>query len=123
MASDSTTNNSPWYFYIRRVGRNWKIGLVDKDGDAHTSDGIEIKLYYESLPDEIEDDEVVLPIPEEFLFGFAKGCAYEYLLTEGMQHEVYRRAYESEVRKAIHRVIQQSHQPLMVKPITIVPKR
>lgn len=123
MSSTTTTNNSPWYFYVRRVGPNWKLGIVDKDGDPHTTADIEIKIYYEKLANEIESDNDLISIPLEHLANFAKGCAYDYLQLEGVERKDYLGSYEFEIRKAIHKVTQQSNQPLIVKPITIVPKR
>lgn len=123
MAADTVENNSPWYYYLRRKGINWKIGLVDQDGAAIDSGSLTLKLWYEEIPDEIGDDDDILPLHKEFIYRFAKGCAFEYLLSEGIILSEYKSEYEKGIVKIKSKKINQTQQPLQVKPITIVPKR
>jgi len=119
-SNSSVNDNTPWYYYLRRKGRKGHIGLVDGKGNAISSASINLKIFYEEIPDEIDDDDDIIGIPEEFLFDFAKGCAYEYLLTEGIENKLYFQQYEFGIKKAIKRVVD-TERPAMIQPIQIVP--
>ena len=51
----STTSTAySWFWYIRKKGKNWVLGLVNEDGDAPTTADLDIEYWYNEIPDEVK---------------------------------------------------------------------
>lgn len=120
----STTNTTTkWYWYIRKRGEKWYLGLVDEDGDACDTANYNIDIWYDQFPDEITSDDDLLGIPEEFIFGLAKGVASELIKLNGMitpLTQQYDFEFERLVYDAIHKNIEATQQPLIQTPLNIM---
>ena len=64
-------------------GKNWRIGIVNKDGESVDVAGLSIEVWHTAIPNEVTSLDGELPIPEEHVAGFIKGVAYELLLMSG----------------------------------------
>lgn len=114
-------DNSPWYYYIRAELNKWVLGIVSKRGQPIAVGGIDIKINFNGIPEEVTDEDALLPLPRTAELDFVKGIAYEYLLTEGITMKVYDRAFEDVKEKMKRRIIRNMHRPKVITPIKIVP--
>lgn len=113
----STTNtDNSWYWYVRKKGRNWVLGLVDDTGVATATADLDIEYWYDETPDEISSDDDTLPIPQEFEHAFAMGVVYEIMRMHGKEIRSYKRDFEQAIYDAIHKNIQESQQPATLSP-------
>ena len=117
MATTNTDYN--YYYYIRKKGRNWYLGLVDNAGAAIATADLDIEIWYESLPAEITSENEDLPIPRDAEEGFVKGCVYELLLAMGVERPSYKREYEDTVYRLRHRQTQETETPSVIKPLNL----
>ena len=116
----STTNtDSEWYWYIRRRGKKYYIGLVDANGDA-PSTTYDIEIKFDRFFDEATDDDTVLDVPIQFEPGVLKGVAAEILSMEEKPNErklaMFKAEYEKAVYNAIHFQIGESQSTVVQKP-------
>lgn len=119
----STTNTTgKWYWYIRKKGRRFYLGIFDNDGDAPATAGLDIDVYYTELSDEVTSDDDDIPIPDEFQHGLAMGVVYEYLRMNNIKAQKdmmrsYKADFENAVYDATHYQIRESAQPLLLRPL------
>ena len=119
----STTNTDySWYYYLRNKGKRLWLGLMNEDGDAPTS-ALEIKIYADKLSTEITDDDSILPLPSQCELAFAKGIAAEIMcMSETSPKDIlalYKKEYEDMKRDLLHRNINESQQPMVIKPFDL----
>ena len=121
----STTNTDfDWYYYIRKKGARYYLGLVNENGVAVTS-AYDIDIYYDEIPDDLDDQDATFPIPVQFELGFIKGVTAELMSMSGKDNYDYylRNEYLREYRKmiddAIHYQIKESQQPIVMKPLDL----
>lgn len=111
-----------WHFYEENRGIRGYLGIVDDNGNAPTSDGIEIEVHYSNFPDEITNDNDVIGIPEQYAMELTKGVAAEIMKLNGrmdllvQSHEV---AFERMLRDATFDAVENSQQPLVQFPLDI----
>ena len=74
----TTNTDYSWYWYVRKKGTRYYLGLVTEDGEAPSSAN-DIEIYYDQIPDEITDDDDLMPIPVQFELGFVKGVVAEIM--------------------------------------------
>lgn len=116
----ATTNTSYNYFwYIRKKGRNWYLGLIDNEGAAIATADLDIDIYYDALPAEITSKDDDLPIPRDAEDGFAMGCVYKLLLALGIERDTYNEMYERTVYETRHRQTQEVEDPAIIKPLNM----
>lgn len=117
MATTSTT--STWYWYIRKLGKNWVVGLVDSGGAATTS-VLTVDFWSNGIPDELTSDNDEFPIKRAFEHGFAMGCVDEVLRLQGNRKDLsFKQDYENIIYDAIHEQIQETQQPLTISPLDL----
>jgi hypothetical protein len=76
----TTSTDYDYYWYIRKKGTRYYLGLVNENGDAIATASLDIDIYYDEIPDELDDQADTLPIPLQFEWGFIKGVAAELML-------------------------------------------
>jgi len=126
MSTTNTTNS--WYWYVRKKGRNWFLGLIDGLGVA-TMSTLDIEYWYDEIPDEITSDNDVIPIPREFEQAIISGCVYEAKRMLGARDMGPRRRsmlgnlvssyladFEDGIYRALHRQTEESQQPIVISP-------
>jgi len=121
----STTNTEySWYYYIRKKGTRYYLGLVNENGDE-VSGAYDIDIYYDEIPDDIDEQDDTFPIPVQFELGFIKGVAAELMAMSGKDaydvrlRNEYAREYAKTVSKAIHYQIEESDQPAVMRPLDL----
>lgn len=121
----ATTNTEfKWLWYIRKKGRRYYLGLVNENGDAPTT-AYDIDIYYDEIPDEVLTDDDTFPIPAQFEMGIIKGVAAELMQMSSRQaldislKREYQAEFEETVRRAIHYQIDESQQPMVIKPLDL----
>ena len=124
----TTTNTSFSYFwYIRKKGTRYYLGIVDNNGDAIATGSLDIDLYYDEIPDDLSSQDATMPIPVQFELGFIKGIAAELMSMSNVKSDPiniqlrnqYLREYEDTISEAIHYQIGESQQPLVQKPLDL----
>ena len=120
----STNTDFDWYYYIRKKGTRYYIGLVNQNGDEPTA-AYDIEIFYDEIPDDLDDQDDTMPIPVQFELGFLKGVVAELMsmsnkdvLDIRLRNE-YMAEYEKTVAKALHYQIDESAQPLVMKPLDL----
>lgn len=112
----TTHTDVSWYWYVRKRGRRYYLGLIDQNGDV--PDGAyDIVIRCDEIPDEITSDDDSLPIPELFEHGFAMGCVYEVLRMDGKELPSYKQDYEEAIKEARGRQVEETQQPLVLMPL------
>jgi len=126
----STNTDYVWYWYVRKKGRRYYVGLVDENGAAPAGT-YDIEIYYDEIPDEITEQDDNLPIPKQFELGFAKGVAAELMaMSENKGTESaaikqmalirnYEKAYNDTVDDAKGFQLKESQQPTTMKPFDL----
>lgn len=114
----TTNTDKGWLWYVRKLGKNYVLGIVDDTGTAPTS-ALDIEYWFDELPDEITSDNDELPIPLEFEHGFSMGCVYEILRMMGKENRSYRQDFENTIYDAIHMQISETQQPLTISPLDL----
>jgi len=117
----TTTNTSyGWYWYVRKKGKRYYLGIVNDQGDAPAS-ALTIAITTDNIPSEISSEDSEIPIPKQFELGFIKGCAAEILKMDTDPNvgkiDLFRNEYEQTKYKALHRQIKETNQPLILKPM------
>lgn len=121
----STTNTDySWYWYLRKKGTRYYLGLVNQEGDAPAS-AYDIEIYYDQIPDELDDNDDLMPIPVQFELGLVKGVVAELMSMSNKDYydlqlrNQYIVEYENTIREAIHHQIDASQQPSVIKPFDL----
>jgi hypothetical protein len=131
MSTLSTSQS--WFWYIRKRGKNWVLGLVDGDGEPPSTADLDIEYWYDEVPDEITSDDDEIPIPAEYEHALAMGCVYEILRINGEKFRLsdMRRDrwgnlvpspladFNDGIYNAIHQQTKASQQPLRIAPYNI----
>jgi len=117
MATTNTDYN--YYYYIRKRGRNWYLGVIDNEGDAIATASLDIEIWYDALPDELEDKNDTLPIPRDAEYGFAMGCVYHLLLSMGHDVPRFKQMYDQTVYRLRHRQTQEAENPSVIKALNL----
>jgi hypothetical protein len=113
----STTNTDySYYWYIRKKGKNYYLGVVDDNGDAIGTADLDIQIFYDEFHDEISSTQDTLDIPIQFELAFVKGCANEILQMQGQYNQVYEKAFKEMIYKAIEYQNNQANSPKIIKP-------
>lgn len=119
----ATTNTTTlWHWYIRLRGGRFLLGLVDENGAAPTTAGLDITVFYQSWPDEISSDSDQIGLPSEFLHVLAKSVASEILKMNGgvtALTQQYDLLWERGIYDALHLAIDESKQPMTQYPINL----
>jgi len=110
----STNTDHTWYWYIRNKGKRGYIGIVNESGDACDTADYEIKIYYDQIPDEVDENSEI-PIPTQFENVIAMGCVYDILRMYGIERSSYLRDYLNGISKAKHYVNSQSNSPITIQ--------
>lgn len=124
----ATTNTSTsWYWYIRKKGKNWVLGLIDENGTAPAS-ALDIVYWYDEIPDEVSDADD-LPIPVEFQHAIIAGVVEDAKRMLGERNMGTRRRsklgnivnpwradYEDGIYEGRHRQTEETQQPLAISP-------
>ncbi|MCK5020207.1 MAG: hypothetical protein KAS32_24425 [Candidatus Peribacteraceae bacterium] len=114
-----------WYYYIRMKGKNWRIGIVNKDGESVDVAGLNVEVWHTAIPTEVVSLNDELPIPDEHVAGFIKGIAYELLLMSSnskVPRDVlnrYKAEYEEMIAEAQTQFYQQRDSPKRARPIDL----
>ena len=119
MSTTSTDYN--WYWYIRKKGRKRYLGLVDQNGDAPTA-AYDIEIWYDEIPDEFTSDDSDMAVPQQYELPIIKAVASEIMVGDSEKKQIRREfmgEYENCIYNAIHDQIQESQQPMIVKPIDL----
>jgi len=118
----STTNTDyAWYYYVKKKGARYYIGLVDENGAAATA-AYDIDLYFDELPDDVTTQDSTFPLPQQFQMGFVKGVVAELMAMSGkdefdvMLRNQYRREYEDMLKDLQHYQINEAQQPIVQRP-------
>ena len=119
----STTNTDySWYWYIRKKGRKYYLGLYNDQGDAPAS-ALTIGVYYDEIPDEVDANDDTIPIPPQFEMPIIKAVAAEYLTMKKDSDKsliaLWRQEYKEAIGDAIKYQIEESSQPLVMKPLDL----
>ncbi len=121
----ATTNTAfDWYWYIRKKGKRYYLGLVDNNGDDATA-AYDIEIFYDEVPDDLDEQDDVFPLPAQFELGFAKGIAAELMgMSDKKELDIVwmnklERAYNKTVDEAIHFQIKETQQPIVIKPFDL----
>jgi hypothetical protein len=120
----TTNTDYDWFFYIRKKGRRYYLGLVDQNGDAPTS-AYDIDIYYDEISDEVLTDDDVFPIPAQFEMGIIKGVAAELMAMSSNQaldislRRDFERAFEQTVLEGIRYQTEEASQPMVIKPLDL----
>jgi len=121
----ATTNTDyDFFFYIRKKGRRYYLGLVDQNGDAPTS-AYTIDIYYDEISDEVLTDDDVFPIPAQFEMGIIKGVAAELMAMSSKQavdislRRDFERAFEQTVLEGIRYQTEEASQPMVIAPLDL----
>src|SRR3990172_2508987 len=102
MATENTSTG--WYWYVRKSGKNWVIGLIDENGDPPDTADLDIEYWYDEIPDEIANDNDELPIPHECEHGFSMGVVFEIMRMMGKKpFEI--RSFQQDFERAIYDTI------------------
>lgn len=116
----STTNtDNTWYWYIRKKDKNYYLGLIDNNGDAPDTADLDIEIWYDKLPADVDADGDSLEIPIQFELGFVKGCVYELLLMYGKNRLDLKDAYEKTIYDATAYQVRETQQPMLINPINM----
>ena len=121
----TTNTDYDYYWYVRKKGTRYYLGLVDQDGDAIGTSSLDIEIYYDEVPDELDDQDDTLPIPIQFEWGFLKGVAAELMAMSNsgaldlQLRREFQNEYEKTIREAIHYQIEESGQPTIMKPLDL----
>ena len=122
----STTNTDyEYYYYIRKKGTRYYIGVVNNNGAAIGTSNLDIEIFYDEFPDEITDNDTLLPIPTQFELGFIKGIAAELMAMSSSDtldvhlKNQYIVEYQDCIRDAINYQIKESQQPAVINPFDL----
>ena len=119
------SHRDTWYYYIRMKGKNWRIGIVNRDGEAIDAAGLNIEVWHTAIPTEIVTLDDELPIPDEHLYGFIKGVVYELLMMSANSKvprdilRQYKVEYEEMIADAQTQFYQQRESPARAIPIDL----
>jgi len=119
----STTNTDhTYYWYIRKVGRRYVIGLVNENGEA--PDGAyTLEIMYDRFYDEVTRDDDIIGVPIRFESALIKGVAAELMKMDSDPNwnklALFEREYEKGLREAIHFQIGESQQPCVQRPFDL----
>jgi len=121
----ATTNTAfTWFWYIRKKGTRYYLGLVDDNGDDPAG-AYTIDLYYDEVADDVTTQADLFPLPQQFETGFIKGVVAELMAMsskEGLDFALrsqYIREYEDTIMEAIHYQVEESQQPLVMRPLDL----
>jgi hypothetical protein len=121
----ATTNTDySWFWYVRKKGARYYLGLVDQNGDAPTS-AYTIDIYYDEIPYEFTSGDDTFPIPAQFEMGIIKGVAAELMAMSSNQaldislRRDYERVFEQTVLEGIHYQTEEASQPTVIKPLDL----
>jgi len=121
----TTSTDFDYYWYIRKKGTTHYLGLVNQDGDAIATADLDIDIYYDEIPDDVDEQSDTLPIPIQFELGFLKGVAAEVMALSGKDvmdvrlRNEYMAEYERTKAKAIHHQINESQQPMQLRNLDL----
>jgi len=120
----STNTDYSWYWYVRKKGTKYYIGVVDNNGDAPTS-ALDIEIYYDEIPDAVDDQDDTFPLPDQYEMGLIKGVAAELMLmspgktsADILLRNQYIAEYEDAIKQAIHMQIRESEEPI-IRPMDL----
>lgn len=120
----STENTEySWYWYQRTKGKRWYLGIVNNNGDDPSA-AYDIEVYFDKIYDEITSNDDDIPVPLEFEEALIKACVAELLLMDGnskLEYRIreYRKEYEDGIAQAVHKQINESQQPAVIKPLDL----
>lgn len=119
----STTNTDyDWYWYTIQKGRRLWLGLVTEDGAAPSS-ALTIEMRVEKFPAEVEDEDSILDIPQQFELAFAKGIAAELMQMEPQADSktinLYRKEYDNMRDDMIGRKFRETQTPCIQAPLDL----
>jgi len=117
MATTNTDYN--YYYYIRKKGRNWVLGIIDNEGDDIGTSNLTIDIRYDAIPTEVTSDDDTLPIPRDAEYGFSMGCVYHLLLSLGHDARSFKEIYDQTVYDLRHRQVQETETPSIIKPLNL----
>lgn len=112
-----------WHWYIERRGLYGFIGIVDDHGNAPTTAGISVDIYYSGFPDAIQSDQDTIGIPERYFFEYAKSVAAEVLKMNGATNPALIQSYAQDWERVIydmrHDQVDLENQPAIQLPVDI----
>lgn len=119
----STQNTDySWYWYVRKKGRKYYLGLINNDGDD-ASGAYDIDIYYDEIPDEYTSDDETFNIPVQYEKGVIKSVAAEIMVGDENPNwnkiARFNQEYEEAIYRAIHMQIEESAQPNVLKPFDL----
>lgn len=128
--STNSTDKS-WFWYVRKAGKNWVLGLIDHTGTAPAS-ALDIEYWYDKVPDEITSEDDIIDVPIEYEHGFLMGVVDEVMRMLGTAHKLekrrsrmgnyvntYRADFEDAIYDAIHKNVDETQQPLTIAPLDL----
>ena len=123
----ATTNTDfSFFWYVRKKGNRYYLGLVDENGDAPAG-AYDIDIYYDEIPDDLDDQSDTFPIPQQFEMGFIKGVVAELMAMSNKGSDPvniqlrnqFLAEYERTIHEAIHYQVEESQQPMVMKPLDL----
>lgn len=112
-----------WHFYVERRGIYGYIGVVDQNGNAPTTAGLEIEIHYSGFPDAISSDQDTIGIPERYFMPYVQGITAEVLKMNGAANMNLVQMYTNEWERCIidmrHDVVDSENQPMVQFPVDL----
>lgn len=121
MPTENTTSEN-WYYYVRLKGRNFYLGIVDTTGTAPATAGLDIDVFYSQFPNEIESDNDIIGLPEEYLFALAKSVASEIIKMNGQVTNLTQQfdlEWERIIYDGTHAAVDNASQPMIQRPLDL----
>jgi len=121
----TTSTEYTWFWYIRKKDTRYYIGLVNEYGDAPTTGGYDLDIYYDEIPDDLDAQSDTFPIPVQFELGIIKGVAAELMAMSGKDvldirlRDEYKAEYEKTIKNAIQYQLEESQQPIIIRPFNL----
>lgn len=112
-----------WHWYIENRGVRGYLGIVDDNGNAPTTAGLDVEIHYSSFPDQIISDDSQLGIPERYFYSYAQAVAAEVMKINGALNAPLIQLYASEWERCLydmrHDAVDAAAQPMVQIPIDI----
>ena len=119
----ATTNTAfSWYWYIRKKGKRYYLGIVNNNGSAPAS-ALTAQIFVDNIPSEISSEDSEIPVPKQFELWFIKGCVAEIMKMDAKPNVgkigLFNAEYEQAKYQALHRQIKETSQPAIIKPFDL----
>lgn len=121
----STTTDgtiTSWLYWQENRGANGYIGIADARGTAPAVTGYEVEIYYSTMPDRIDSDNLLLGFHDKWVLPFVKSLAAEVLRVNGVVNALsqsYDFEWERLIAAAIHDAVDSEFQPLIQYPLNL----